>query len=60
MEKEGVESRFQQKEDQLAQLQEELRRVSESTPPTDSLHMVYRHTIPMDLFFKLKTFSQQT
>ncbi|XP_053087413.1 cingulin isoform X1 [Pangasianodon hypophthalmus] len=39
LEKEGVESRFHQQEDQLAQLQEELRRVSESTPQTDSMHM---------------------
>uniref|UniRef100_A0A3B1JB07 Cingulin b n=1 Tax=Astyanax mexicanus TaxID=7994 RepID=A0A3B1JB07_ASTMX len=35
MEKEGVESRLHQQEDHLAQLQEELRRVSENT--TDSL-----------------------
>ncbi|XP_017337215.1 cingulin isoform X2 [Ictalurus punctatus] len=39
LEKEGAESRFHQQEDQLAQLQEELRRVSESTPQTDSLQM---------------------
>ncbi|XP_060760973.1 cingulin isoform X2 [Neoarius graeffei] len=36
LEKEGVESRFHQQEDQLAALQEELRRVSESTPQTDT------------------------
>lgn len=50
LEKEGAESRFHQQEDQLAQLQEELRRVSESTPQTDSLQMVYRRTTPMEHF----------
>ncbi|KAF4080397.1 hypothetical protein AMELA_G00170170 [Ameiurus melas] len=39
LEKEGAESRFHQQEDQLAQLQEELRRVSESTPQTDLVQM---------------------
>ncbi|KAF5892449.1 cingulin-like isoform X2, partial [Clarias magur] len=39
LEKEGMESRFHQQEDQLAQLQEELRRVSESAPHTDLVHM---------------------
>ncbi|XP_036423041.1 cingulin isoform X2 [Colossoma macropomum] len=38
MEKEVVESRLHQQEDQLAQLQEELRRVSENTCQTSSLH----------------------
>ncbi|KAF7686193.1 cingulin isoform X1 [Silurus meridionalis] len=39
LEKEGLESRFHQQEDQLAQLQDELRRVSENTPQSDTLHM---------------------
>ncbi|KAI4878508.1 hypothetical protein NFI96_010451 [Prochilodus magdalenae] len=38
MEKEGVESRMHQQEDQLAQLQEEMRRIPENTTQTDSLH----------------------
>lgn len=38
LEKEGAESRFRQQEDQLAQQQEELRRVSENTPPSDMVH----------------------
>ncbi|GAA6108816.1 cingulin isoform X1, partial [Tachysurus ichikawai] len=42
LEKERLESRCHQQEDHLAQLQEELRRVSESAPHTHSLHMVYR------------------
>lgn len=50
LEKEGAESRFHQQEDQLAQLQEELRRVSESTPPSDSLHMVHTHTHTTPMF----------
>lgn len=45
LEKEGVESRFHQQEDQLAALQEELRRVSESTPQTDT---VYARATPTD------------
>ncbi|TSO05443.1 Cingulin [Bagarius yarrelli] len=39
LEKERAESRCHQQQDQLAQLQEELRRVSESTPHSESLHM---------------------
>lgn len=45
-EKERLESRFHQQEDQLAELQEELRRVPEMTPPTDSLHTVSGRTTP--------------
>uniref|UniRef100_A0A668A2Q8 Cingulin b n=1 Tax=Myripristis murdjan TaxID=586833 RepID=A0A668A2Q8_9TELE len=37
MAREGAESRVRQQEDQLAELQEELRRLSESSPHTDSL-----------------------
>ncbi|KAM4630399.1 cingulin isoform 1-T2 [Polymixia lowei] len=37
MAREGAESRVRQQEDQLAELQEELRRVSENSPHTDSL-----------------------
>lgn len=40
MEKEGLLSRLHQHEDQLAQLQEELRRVSESTSQSGSVHVV--------------------
>ncbi|KAK2864480.1 hypothetical protein Q7C36_003634 [Tachysurus vachellii] len=39
LEKERLDSRCHQQEDQLAQLQEELRRVAESAPHTHSLHM---------------------
>ncbi|XP_056154399.1 cingulin [Lampris incognitus] len=39
MAREGAESRLRQQEDQLAELQEELRRVSENSPHTDSLQM---------------------
>ncbi|XP_078146515.1 cingulin isoform X1 [Centroberyx gerrardi] len=37
MAREGAESRLRQQEDQLAELQEELRRVAENSPHTDSL-----------------------
>ncbi|XP_066530762.1 cingulin isoform X2 [Hoplias malabaricus] len=39
MEKEGIETRLHQQEDQLARLQDDLRRVSGNTTETDSLHM---------------------
>ncbi|XP_070702799.1 cingulin isoform X2 [Pempheris klunzingeri] len=38
MAREGAESRLRLQEDQLAELQEELRRVSENSPHSDSLH----------------------
>lgn len=40
MTREGAEIRLRLQEDQLAELQEELRRVSENSPRSDSLQMV--------------------
>lgn len=40
MARDGAESRLHLQEDQLAELQEELRRVAENSPRSDSLQMV--------------------
>lgn len=40
MAREGAETRLRLQEDQLAELQEDLRRVSENTPHSDSLQTV--------------------
>lgn len=40
MDRELVESRLRQQEDQLAQLQEELRRMPETSPQSDTMQLV--------------------
>lgn len=40
MDREAAESRLRQQEDQLAQLQEELRRTLENSPQSDTMQLV--------------------
>ncbi len=44
MDREAAESRLRQQEDQLAQLQEELRRMLENSPQSDTMQLVRTQT----------------
>lgn len=45
MDREAAESRLRQQEDQLAQLQEELRRTLEISPQSDTMQLVRTQTL---------------